>query len=465
MSDTQRVLQYFREICKIPHRSGDEAGVARYLIEAGSHLGLNTSCDACGNVILRKATGRMSNPTILQAHMDMVWESTGPSYDEAITLCEADGKLRAAGSTLGADDGIGMALILALMEDSDVQNIEGLFTVNEENGMTGAKRLDPDLLTGTRLINLDSETEGTFTVSAAGGLTVALNTSIEHRPSRFDRPKMLKLSVSGLKGGHSGLDIGSRHLNAVQVLAQWLCNCPSSDWELAELQGGTRSNAIPVYAEALIQIESDDIAEEWTHAANAIIPQLKAVEQTVCLQAETVSRDEARVFTDPCRDRLLSALTSLPHGVLRQQPEATELSCNLATVRHSGDSVEIEESLRASSQAFLDSERDTIFCVADQLSFHCSQRDSYPPWEPQGNLPLHRLFTQTYQDLFRSPCILENVHAGVECSILQERCPSIREMISVGPTIRCAHTVQEEVEITSIDKVYRLLKAVLQKYA
>lgn len=465
MSDTQRVLRYFREICEIPHRSGDEAGVAKYLTEAGTRLGLDTGRDACGNVVLRKAATGMSDPIILQAHMDMVWESTGPSYSKAVTLCETDGKLHAVGSTLGADNGIGMALILALMEDSDVQNIEGLFTINEESGMTGAKGLDPAILTGTRLINLDSETEGTFTVSAAGGLTIALDTPIEYRPSRFNRPKMLKLSVSGLKGGHSGLDIGGRHLNAIQVLAQWLCSCLSSDWELVELQGGIRSNAIPVYAEALIQIESDDAAKEWTRAADAIIPQLKAVEQTVCLQAETVSRDEARVFTDPCRDCVLSMLTSLPHGVLRQRPEVTELSCNLATVRHSGDSVEIEESLRASSQAFLDSERDTIFCVADQFSFRCSQRDSYPPWEPQGDLPLQRLFTQTYQDLFRVPCILENVHAGVECSILQERCPDIREMISVGPTIRCAHTVQEEVEIASIDKVYRLLKAVLQKCA
>ena len=167
MDSMQRVLSYFREICSIPRRSGDESNVAQYLIETGKRLGLEVDQDSCGNVVLRKAISQATPPTILQAHMDMVWESTGTPYQKGVSLRETDECLHAVGSTLGADNGIGMALILALMEDDTVQNIEGLFTVDEETGMTGAKELDASLVSGTRLINLDSETEGTFTISAA----------------------------------------------------------------------------------------------------------------------------------------------------------------------------------------------------------------------------------------------------------------------------------------------------------
>ena len=163
------------------------------------------------------------------------------------------------------------------------------------------------------------------------------------------------------------------------------------------------------------------------------------------------------------RLHLLSTLATLPHGVLQRTPEIIQLSSNLATVRQLGDDVEIVESLRASSQALLIEGRDLVVHTADRASFQSSQQDYYPPWESAKDVPLHALFAQTYQSLFQQPGIMENVHAGVECSILQERCPFIQEMISIGPTIRCAHTVQENVNLSSIDRVYQLLKAVLQQ--
>ena len=464
MDSMQRVLSYFREICCIPRRSGDESNVAQYLIETGKRLGLGVDQDSCGNVVLRKTISQTTPPTILQAHMDMVWESTGTPYQKGVSLRETDECLHAVGSTLGADNGIGMALILALMEDDTVQNIEGLFTVDEETGMTGAKELDASLVSGTRLINLDSETEGTFTISAAGGLNIILNASVEcHKQSRFQNPKVLKLSVSGLKGGHSGLDIGTPHLNAIQILVRWLRSCPASNWELLELHGGTRSNAIPVCAEALIQVGDTSSEEEWKLAASAITAQAESVDHGILLQTSFEAPICKQAYTDSFCDQLLSTLAALPHGVLQRTPEIIQLSSNLATVRQLGDNVEIVESLRASSQALLSEGRDLVVHTADRASFQSSQQDYYPPWESAKDVPLHALFAQTYQSLFQQPCIMENVHAGVECSILQERCPFIQEMISIGPTIRYAHTVQENVNLSSIDRVYQLLKAVLRQ--
>ena len=342
MDSMQRVLSYFREICSIPRRSGDESNVAQYLIETGKRLGLEVDQDSCGNVVLRKAISQATPPTILQAHMDMVWESTGTPYQKGVSLRETDECLHAVGSTLGADNGIGMALILALMEDDTVQNIEGLFTVDEETGMTGAKGLDASLVSGTRLINLDSETEGTFTISAAGGLNIILNASVEcHKQSRFHNPKVLKLSVSGLKGGHSGLDIGTPHLNAIQILVRWLRSCPASNWELLELHGGTRSNAIPVCAEALIQVGDTSSEEEWKLAASAITAQAESVDHGILLQTSFEAPICKQAYTDSFCDQLLSTLAALPHGVLQRTPEIIQLSSNLATVRQLGDMLKL----------------------------------------------------------------------------------------------------------------------------
>jgi dipeptidase D len=187
------------------------------------------------------------------------------------------------------------------------------------------------------------------------------------------------------------------------------------------------------------------------------------VDHGILLQTSFEAPICKQAYTDSFCDQLLSTLAALPHGVLQLTPEIIQLSSNLATVRQLGDNVEIVESLRASSQALLSEGRDLVVHTADRASFQSSQQDYYPPWESEKDVPLHALFAQTYQSLFQQPCIMENVHAGVECSILQERCPFIQEMISIGPTIRCAHTVQENVNLSSIDRVYQLLKAVLQQ--
>ena len=454
----QRILHYFHALSAIPRRSGDEEAVADYLLRTGKELGLQALQDAGGNVILRKPGPGQVPPTILQSHMDMVWESQGPAYEAGVCVLERDGALYADRSTLGADDGIGVALTLALLEREDVTNLEALFTVDEETSMSGASNLDSSLLSGRWLINLDSETEGVFTTSSAGGQTIKLSFPLSRESLSGAPLPVWLLQVSGAKGGHSGLEINRPHKNAIQILSQWLDLLPPG-CSLCSLRGGTRTNAIPTQAEAVLCAQS---RKALLDAADRLSRQWSSVEPQLHLSVQEVQPPLPQsVVSSQCQAALSALLAELPHGVLDASQEMTRLSCNLAKIWLESDKLCVELSVRAASAALLATETDAISQLARRHGGEISLYGDYPSWEQSKRRFLEREFCRLYRSLFHTDAVCEHVHAGVECGILQQKAPFIQDMISIGPTITGAHTVQESVDLASIEKLERLLLAFL----
>lgn len=456
----ERILHYFRAISAIPRRSGDEEAIAAYLLKTGKQLGLETFRDSGGNVILRKPGHGRTRPIILQSHMDMVWESEGAAYEEGVCVRERDGILYAEHSTLGADNGIGMALTLSLLEQEDVTNVEALFTVEEETSMSGASNLDGSLLSGQQLINLDSEQDGVFTTSSAGGQSMKLSFPLSRESVSAPHASAWRLTVSGAKGGHSGLEINRPHGNAIQILAQWLTLLPGQ-WSLLSLEGGIRANAIPVQAEAVIYAES---RESLLKAARIVTQRWRCTESELCLSVgeETVPVS-SQVVSTTCQAGLPALLAALPHGVLKSSLEMIQLSCNLARIWTETDCLCAEISIRAASAALLEQETEAIMQIAREYQGESLIYGAYPPWEKTEHSDLERELLHTYRALFGKNAICEHVHAGVECGVLQQRAPFIRDMVSIGPTITGAHTVHETVERASIEKLERLLLSLLMR--
>ena len=456
---TERVLHYFREISAIPRRSGDEEAIAAYLLRTGEALGLPAFRDTGGNVILRKPDSTGAGPTILQAHMDMVWESAGQPYEAGVSILERDGALCANRSTLGADNGIGVALILSLLEREDISGLEALFTVDEETGMSGAMTVEGSLLSGCQLINLDSETEGVFTTSAAGGLSLELTLPSTPRPHTGAGRPTWQLKVSGAKGGHSGLDIGRKHGNAILILFQWL-NKLGADWDLLSLKGGSRSSAIPVQAEAVLQRKEQ---QELVQAAEEVMQLWRSVEPELQLTVRPADESGLCAYDPEHQGQLLALVPRLPHGVLAEEAGRIRLSSNLARIWEENGQSHIELSLRASTSALLQKARQHILQKLRPFPVRVEPSGEYPPWERTPNNLLEQLFRQSYRELFDCEAVCEYVHAGVECSILGQTIPTVRDMISIGPTILGAHTVAETVDLQSIAKLEQLLEAVLKK--
>ena len=455
----ERVLSYFQEVSAIPRRSGDEEAIAAYLMHKGESLGLPVFRDAGGNVIIRKLGNTGDPPTILQAHMDMVWESTGRPYEAGVSILKRDGKLCADHSTLGADNGIGIALILTLLERDDISNVEALFTSDEEIGMSGAMAADSSLLSGCRLINLDSEKEGVFTTSAAGGLSLELTLPTARRPHPNSHYPAWQLQVSGAKGGHSGLDIGRRHGNAIQILFQWL-NKLGAGWDLLSLKGGSRSSAIPVQAEAVIHQKE---RQTLLRSADEIMRLWHAVEPELQLTVHPAEIDCPCAYTSESKKQLLALAPMLPHGVQAESGGMILLSSNLARIWEENGQPHIEIGLRASTSERLQECRSRLVQLLQPFLVQAAPLGEYPPWERNEESRLEQLFLSTYQELFCCEAVCEYVHAGVECSILGQTLPMVKDMISIGPTILGAHTVAEEVEVQSIAKLEMLLEAILQK--
>lgn len=455
-----RILHYFREISQIPRMSGDEGRIGQYLMEQASRLSISAYMDSCGNVIYKKGDGSSCLPLILQAHMDMVWESSDRDYAAGVSLKRNGSMLTAAGTTLGADDGMGVCLILSLMEDPEIPNLEALFTVDEEVGMTGARGVAADAFTGTKLINLDSEIEGVFTISAAGGLTQTFALPVSYHSASGGT--VIRLRISGLEGGHSGLDIDAGRLSAIKLLVQWLQSISSNSWSLLHLNGGSRTNAIPTAAEAVIRIGSDQLLD-LIRASEKQIRALSLPADSGLTMTCEFSPDTGTDMDDNSRLALIYCLSHLPHGVQKKTPEILCLSCNLAQVREQNGIYQVELSLRASEQSLLDQLADAADSVARFCGMTSARSGAYPPWAPIAESSLRACFIDTYRKLFGTSAVCENVHAGVECSILQNRCPNIKEMISIGPTINGAHTVHESVDLDTVEKVYHLVKNVLMQ--
>ncbi|MCC5909624.1 MAG: beta-Ala-His dipeptidase [Clostridiaceae bacterium] len=463
----ERAFYYFNEISKIPRVSFEEKKIADYLVEQGERMGLEVIRDKENNVILKKAGNRIDSPVVvLQAHSDMVWESENPEETLEKIPCNIhikNGKMCTNGTTLGADDGIGVALMLALLENNqkNYPALEAIFTANEEETMGGALAIRKENVTGEYMINLDSEKEGVFTIGSAGGISSLCKLPVQSKNSTKD--KTVKIMVTGCIGGHSGLEINRKHENAIKILVRFLRTLSKDSFELKSVEGGSRSNAIPEWATAVVNTDSVEILEkqitdfmktcqnEWCNEEKKLSISIKQTEYS-CV-----------VYEDGFKERLLLLLENLPHGVYSRTEDFVCSSVNLAIVREIEKHITIELSLRSSYESWYRDEVKKIGRLIEYFGGESEDKDEYPAWMYKKDSGLTKIFLDTYDELYGEEAECENVHAGLECGIIMRNCPSVKDAISIGPTILNAHTVFETLDIESVNKVYALLDKVLQK--
>jgi dipeptidase D len=470
------VWERFFQITQIPRPSHHEARISAFLAEFGRGLGLETAVDDAGNVLLRKpATPGMDDRVgvVLQSHMDMVpvkrSETVHDFETDPIAAYVEDGWVRADGTTLGADDGIGLALIMALLEAQDVEHgpLEALFTVNEEDGFTGASSIQPGILHGRVLLNVDSEVEGEFTIGSAGGVNVdAMAIYAENgTPAGWVG---VQLAVKGLQGGHSGIDIGKGRGNAIKLLARLLKDVADRhDLRLASLSGGDRYNAIPRETTAVVAVPAAQraplIASVEAFAAT-VRQELIATEPELRIVA-TATMPPPRVMVQEAQRRFVDALDACPNGVIRMSdtiPGLVETSTNVGTVTLEDGRWQAGFLVRSA----VDSERDAVRQMIERVfalaGAETAAHDEYSGWQPNRESPLLKLMSETYRHLFGKEPKVGAVHAGLETSMIGAKYPGL-DMISVGPTMENVHSPDERLEIASVGRVWELLVAVLKR--
>lgn len=467
--------KYFLDLSRIPRGSKSEAAAAAWVAEQGRLLGCEVERDEVGNVLLRKAAspGREGRPAVaLQCHVDMVCEKNeGTPHDFArdpIDVYRDGDVLRARGTTLGADNGIGVAAALAVLAAADAPRpaLEALFTVDEETGLTGANGLRPGWLRARRLINLDSEEEGELTIGCAGGVDTVATRRVSWSAPAPGR-EALRLRVLGLKGGHSGIDIGAGRGNAARILGQVLAAVRERHGlELAAVAGGNKRNAIPREASALLWVEpsrraalAEDVARaaaEWRAAFGAFDPNL-AVTLEPGAAERVMSAEDARA--------VVGLLLAGPHGVEAMSPDIPGLvqtSTNLGMVQTVGGAVEVCFLSRSSIDASKRALAARIAATAALAGFEVAHSGGYPGWKPEPGAELVRLVDGVHRDLFGKPMVVKAIHAGLECGLIGEKYPGM-EMASIGPSMWDVHTPDEHVSIPSVAAFWRLLLAVLER--
>ncbi len=477
---TALTLEIFSQISSIPRCSGNEGKLADWVVSRASAQGFDHAKDSTGNVVIRVPASpgyEQASPIILQSHMDMVCEKTSESKhdfaSDPIRLVSDGDWLRADGTTLGADNGIGMAISLAIAEDKTVFHpaLELLFTVEEETGLTGARDVDTDMLKGRTLINIDSEEEGSFTIGCAGGE----NGRIEFIVTKEKIPPAqahCRLSVSGLRGGHSGMNIGEKRGNANKVLAQSLAALMAeTPFRLASLKGGTRSNVIPRDAEATIILPACDVekAQKFIKRLEKTTREkFRAMEKnlSMALSLHKPSPPTEEAFSPQDSTRCINLLQQLPHGVQRMSENLdgmVETSNNLAIIYTGEDVVNILCFQRSSSMSELQDLTSRIGLMAVQHGARFHRDGLYPGWQPQLDSLLLTRCREIYRKSHNQEARVTLTHGGLECGILGNKLPGI-DMISLGPTIENAHSPQEKVHIPSILTVYDFLAALLSSF-
>ena len=465
----------FEQICKIPHPSKNESQIIDYVKSFGEQLGLETIVDHIGNVVIRKpATPGMENrkTVILQGHLDMVPQKNNDTEHDFLTdpiQAVIDGDwVKAKGTTLGADNGIGVAAAMAVLQATNLEHgpIECLFTVDEETGMTGAFGLKPGFLKGDILINLDSEDEGELYIGCAGGIdTNAVFSFIPEKPS--ENTLTYTIEVKGLKGGHSGLDINLGRGNANKLLNRllWQAN-REFGLQLASIRGGSLRNAIPREASAIVVIP-ENYATEFETLANKLMAdiskELSAADPGFQMHLSRTSKPEFVVDNACCRN-FFNAVYACPNGPVRmipEMPEVVETSNNLAIIESGKDSIQIASLQRSSVDSAKDDLCNMIRAVFEQAGAEVKHEGSYPGWKPDVDSPILKTMKQVYQKKYGKIPDQKVIHAGLECGLLGGVYPNL-DMISFGPTIRNPHSPDEKVKIDTVSKFYDFLTETLK---
>ena len=466
----QEVWRNFAKVCSVPHPSHHLEQITKLVVDFGKSLGLETLTDKAGNVLIRKpATPGMEDRKVivLQAHLDMVPQknnSVKHDFEKDPIKTIVDGEwLRADQTTLGADNGIGVASIMAVLESKNLKHgpIVALFTTDEETGMYGAFGLQPDWIKGDILLNLDSEDEGELFIGCAGGLDASINWKFKPLPTAPD-DIALKVTVSGLKGGHSGLDIILGRANANKLLFRFLKEAISSDEaRLSEVEGGNMRNAIPREGWAIITIPEEskkdivNLAKEYEALFNE---EYKDIENKITISVEEVDTPD-NIIPEQIQDDFINAVTGCPNGVFRMIPtipNIVETSMNLSIIRANTEKIEIHCLLRSS----VDSKKEELASMVDSIFTLAGAKvefsGGYSGWNPNTNSPILHAMKETYQKEFNKEPKVQVVHAGLECGIIGATEPNL-DMISFGPTIRHPHSPDEKVNIKSVGDFWRFL--------
>ena len=472
--EPKAVWKNFHSITQIPRPSGKKEEIGKFLVDFGKSLGLEAMQDEIGNVLVRKpATSGMENrkSVILQAHMDMVPQKNSDvkhDFEKDPIQTIVDGEwVRANNTTLGADNGIGVAAAMAVLESTDIPHpaIEMFITADEETGMYGAFGLQPDFLQGDILINMDSEDEGELYVGCAGGLDA--NITFRYKEEEMPADDVaFKVSLTGLKGGHSGVDIHLQRANANKLIFRFLKEAVAErEVRLCSIECGNLRNTIPREGFAVITVpkgNEESLLEAVAEFETLFIEEYKGVEDSIRFTAEKTEKVSG-LMPEEVQDDLINAVTACPNGVYRfidDVPDVVETSNNLAIVSSDGGKIEVKCLIRSSVESRKEELASMIESLFSLAGAKVEFSGDYPGWEPNLESPILKEMTKIYERDFGEAPKIMIIHAGLECGILGRNYPDM-DMISFGPTIRFPHSPDEKVNIETVQKFWKYLKATL----
>lgn len=470
---TERVFRIFEEISTVPRGSGDRTKIADYCENFAKKLNLNYYRDNENNMVIFKAASNgfeNSQPIILQGHLDIVCQKTIDRnidfLNDPLKIYRDGDFITADGTTLGADNGIAVAIIMAILEDNDISHppIEAVFTADEEIGLLGASALDKSVLTAKRMINLDSEEEDILTVSCAGGNDVTLNIPISKKSKNG---QLLTLNIKGLIGGHSGVEIHKNRTNANVLMGKLLKELKENiDFNIISIDGGTKPNAIPNSCSAKICTGDKEKALLWLQNFETLyLYSVKQNEPDCCLEVQKGNNKDYLCFDYKSTEKIINFLTTSPNGVIKMSNDIeglVETSLNLGIVSTNENIITAHFALRSSKESELKNLTEQIINIGKKVEAATSVNGFYPPWEYNSVSPLRELYKNCYKEQYGKEIKVEAIHAGLECAVFASSVTGL-DCISVGPNIFDVHTTNERLSISSTERFYKLLLNVLKK--
>ncbi|MBE5961002.1 MAG: aminoacyl-histidine dipeptidase [Lachnospiraceae bacterium] len=472
--DYKNVLGYFAEISDIPRGSGDNKRISDYLVAFAKNHNLRYVQDEALNVIIYKdatAGYEAHTPVIIQGHMDMVCvkeeDSNHDFTKDGLELILEGNILHANKTTLGGDDGIAVAYGLALLADDTIKHpaLEILITTDEETGMDGAKALDPSLLKGKHMINVDSEDEGVVLVSCAGGLRVYGELPVRRQEMEGTS---LKIVVSGLKGGHSGAEIHKSRTNATLLLARTLmCLSETAGYSMVSMKGGEKDNAIPAYAEATILVDAEsaeEVVKKVQELNEVFKKELSSAEPDVNLAVTLGGNEKVNAVHAVDFEKILFVLIQAPNSVQVMSSDIeglVESSLNLGIFSIDEDKAQYHYALRSSKSSYKQYMTDKLLYLITFLGGECEATNDYPAWEYKKESKFRELFAEVFEKEYGHPCKMEAIHAGLECGLISEKIPDI-DIVSIGPDMKDIHSPREQLDVESAIRVYKFLEKLLE---
>ena len=474
----EKLFHFFEEISAIPRGSGNEKGISDYLVKFAEERGLWVHQDEAWNVIIKKAGSPGAEnqpPVMLQGHLDMVCEKlAGVEHDftkEGLKLLVKDGVLTADGTTLGADNGVAVALMLMVLDDEELVHppVECVFTTEEEVGLNGAVALDKSLLSARIMINMDSEEEGVGTVSCAGGLRIECARPVKREEAEGT---LLKLEITGLKGGHSGMDIDKERQNANCLMARTVWQLlKHTDGKLVDFQGGNKDNAIPRECMASLIYAAREEAEKAealaVGMADTLAAEITPYEENFACRVERQEGSRAEALPAEDAKAFVTAMYLAPGGVQSRNMHMDGFvvsSVNMGVVRAEKDRLVLVFSPRSSVASLQEEMKARLGLLAETFGFTSSCSGEYPGWSYKEDSRIREVFAESYRELFGREMKMEGIHAGLECGLFSDALPGL-DAIAVGPTLNHVHTPEENLPLDSFERFYVLLKDVLRRLA